>query len=65
MRDRKTLNNFASISALNLSLKATKSPSKKEPRLSCESESYTETNNNHSERQCIRHAALKSRSQNM
>nr|XP_022323367.1 MPN domain-containing protein-like [Crassostrea virginica] len=51
--------------ALNLSLKATKSPSKKEPRLSCESESYTETNNNHSERQCIRHAALKSRSQNI
>ncbi|XP_061183924.1 MPN domain-containing protein-like [Saccostrea echinata] len=51
--------------ALNLSLKAPKSPPRKESHTYSESESFTEKNNNHSERKCIRHAALKSRSQNI
>lgn len=53
------------FSALNLSLKTPKSPHRRDSRKNSESESFTEKNNNHSERQCIKHASLKSRSQNM
>lgn len=53
------------FSALNLSLKTPKSPPRRDSRNNSESESFTEKNNNHSERQCIKHASLKSRSQNM
>lgn len=51
--------------ALNLSLKTPKSPPRRDSWNNSESESFTEKNNNHSERQCIKHASLKSRSQNI
>ncbi|XP_048778445.1 MPN domain-containing protein-like isoform X2 [Ostrea edulis] len=63
IHDEKVGNGFQE-EALNLSLKTSKLPQRKESQTHFELD-FTERNNNYSEKKCIKHAALKSRSQSI